>query len=95
MESSCILIAQLVFHLLPSPHFFLLVYILAFFSQVALVHEENGVGTGDLLCMFEGWIFGDGHMLLFHLLPLVVQQQPDTCLLQFTTSLFTLKLLYE
>ncbi|KAF8801597.1 hypothetical protein BYT27DRAFT_7261933 [Phlegmacium glaucopus] len=41
-ESTRILVAQLVLHLLPSPHFSLLVYILAFFSQVAMVHEENG-----------------------------------------------------
>ena len=60
MESSRILIAQLVLHLLPSPHFSLLVYILAFFSQVAMVHEENGVGMGDLSRMFGGRIFGGG-----------------------------------
>src|ERR1700678_1654078 len=27
-------------------------------SQVALVHEENGVGVKDLACMFGGRIFG-------------------------------------
>ena len=59
-ESTRILIAQLVLHLLPSPHFSLLVYILAFFSQVAMVHEENGVGTEDLARMFGGRIFGGG-----------------------------------
>jgi len=41
-------------HLLPSPNFSLLVYPLAFFSQVALVREENGVGG------FGGRIFGGG-----------------------------------
>ena len=59
-ESTRILVAQLVLHLLPSPHFSLLVYILAFFSQVALVHEENGVGMEDLARMFGGRIFGGG-----------------------------------
>jgi hypothetical protein len=59
-ESTRILIAQLVLHLLPSPHFSLLVYILAFFSQVAMVHEENGVGMEDLARMFGGRIFGGG-----------------------------------
>ena len=56
-ESTPILIAQLVPHLLPSPHFSLLVYMLAFFSQVALVREENGVGMEDLSRMFGGRIF--------------------------------------
>ena len=60
MESTRILIAQLVLHLLPSPHFSLLVYILAFFSQVAMVHEENGVGMEDLARMFGKRIFGGG-----------------------------------
>ena len=60
MESTRILIAQLVLHLLPSPHFSLLVYILAFFSQVAMVHEENGVGIEDLARMFGKRIFGGG-----------------------------------
>ena len=59
-ESTHILVAQLVLHLLPSPHFSLLVYVLAFFSQVALVHEENGVGIEDLARMFGGQIFGGG-----------------------------------
>jgi len=59
-ESTRILVAQLVLHLLPSPHFSLLVYILAFFSQVAMVHEENGVGVEDLARMFGGRIFGGG-----------------------------------
>ena len=59
-ETTRILIAQLVLHLLPSPHFSLLVYILAFFSQVAMVHEENGVGMEDLARMFGGRIFGGG-----------------------------------
>ena len=60
MESTPILIAQLVLHLLPSPHSSLLVYMLAFFSQVLLVHEENGVGMEDLARMFGGRIFGGG-----------------------------------
>ena len=59
-ETTRILIAQLVLHLLPSPHFSLLVYILAFFSQVAMVHEENGVGMEDLARMFGARIFGGG-----------------------------------
>ena len=61
-ESTRIQIAQLVLHLLPSPHFSLLVYILAFFSQVAMVHEENGVGVEDLARMFGGRIFGGGQL---------------------------------
>ena len=59
-ESTRISVAQLVLHLLPSPHFSLLVYLLAFFSQVAMVHEENGVGMEDLARMFGGRIFGGG-----------------------------------
>ena len=59
-ESMRISVAQLVLHLLPSPHFSLLVYILAFFSQVAMVHEENGVGIEDLARMFGSRIFGGG-----------------------------------
>ena len=47
-------ITQLLLHLLPSPSFSLLVYLPAFFSQVALVREENGVGV------FGGRIFGGG-----------------------------------
>ncbi|KAF8161657.1 hypothetical protein B0H34DRAFT_701973 [Crassisporium funariophilum] len=53
-----IVVAQLLLHLLPSPNFSLLVYLLAFFSQVAMVHEENGVGVEDLGRMFGGRIFG-------------------------------------
>jgi hypothetical protein len=61
METTCILIAQLVLVLhLPSPHLSLLVYNLAFFSQVAMVHEENRIGMEDLACMFGGWISGGG-----------------------------------
>ncbi|PPQ71663.1 hypothetical protein CVT26_010582 [Gymnopilus dilepis] len=59
-ESSHILIAQLLLHLLPSPNFSLLVYLLAFFSQVALVKEENGVGVQDLGRMFGARLFGSG-----------------------------------
>ncbi|KAF8873608.1 hypothetical protein CPB84DRAFT_1798280 [Gymnopilus junonius] len=59
-ESAHILIVQLVLHLLPSPNFSLLVYLLAFFSQVALVREENGVGVQDLGRMFGARLFGSG-----------------------------------
>ena len=59
-EATYILIAQLFLHLLPSPHFFLFVYLLSFFSQVALVREENGVGVEDLSKMFGSQIFGHG-----------------------------------
>ncbi|KDR82056.1 hypothetical protein GALMADRAFT_240517 [Galerina marginata CBS 339.88] len=58
-ESTHILIAQLLLHLLPSAHFSLFVYLLAFFSQVVLVREENGVGVEDLGKMFGSKIFGD------------------------------------
>ncbi|KAF9473507.1 hypothetical protein BDN70DRAFT_885760 [Pholiota conissans] len=57
-ESTRIIAAQLVLHLMPSANFSLLVYLLAFFSQAALVQEENGVGVGDLARMFGGKIFG-------------------------------------
>jgi len=59
-ETTRILIAQLVLHFLPPPHFSLLVYILTFFSQVAMVHEKNGLGMEALAHMFGGWIFGGG-----------------------------------
>lgn len=59
-EATSILAAQLLLHLLPSPHFSLLVYLLAFFSQVALVREENGVGVEDLSRMFGTRMFGHG-----------------------------------
>ncbi|PPQ81723.1 hypothetical protein CVT25_013447, partial [Psilocybe cyanescens] len=59
-ESTHILVAQLLLHLLPSPNFSLIIYLLAFFSQVALVREENGVGVEDLSRMFGGRIFGGG-----------------------------------
>ncbi len=59
-EATYILVAQLLLHLLPSAHFSLLVYLLAFFSQVALVREENGVGVEDLSRMFGARIFGHG-----------------------------------
>jgi hypothetical protein len=60
-EANYILIAQLLLHLLPSPDFFLLVYLLSFFSQVALVREENGVGIADLSKMFGARVFGHGN----------------------------------
>uniref|UniRef100_A0A8H8CQH4 Rho-GAP domain-containing protein n=1 Tax=Psilocybe cubensis TaxID=181762 RepID=A0A8H8CQH4_PSICU len=59
-ESTHILVAQLLLQLLPSPNFSLIIYLLAFFSQVALVKEENGVGVEDLSRMFGGRIFGGG-----------------------------------
>ncbi|KAF4615830.1 hypothetical protein D9613_012439 [Agrocybe pediades] len=52
-----ITLAQLLLHLLPSPNFSLILYLLAFFSQVALV-RENGVGVEDPARMFGGRIFG-------------------------------------
>lgn len=64
-ESTHILVAQLLLHLLPSPNFSLLVYLLAFFSQAALVREENGVGVADLSRMFGGRIFGGGSVTEF------------------------------
>jgi hypothetical protein len=57
-EANHLHIAHLLLHLLPSPNFSLLIYLLAFFSQVALVREENGVGVDDLSRMFGGRIFG-------------------------------------
>lgn len=57
-ESTHILVTQLILQLLPSPNFSLLVYLLAFFSQAALVREENGVGVSDLSRMFGGRLFG-------------------------------------
>lgn len=60
-ETTYILAAQHLLHLLPSPNFSLLIYLLAFFSQVALVREENGVGVEDLSRMFGARIFGHGH----------------------------------
>jgi len=59
-ESSRIKTAQLLLHLLPSPNFSLLVYLLSFFSQVVLVREENGLGVEDVSRMFGGRIFGGG-----------------------------------
>ena len=44
-ETNHLHIAKLLLHLLLSPNFS---YLLAFFSQVALVREENGVGVDDL-----------------------------------------------
>ena len=61
-EINHLYIAQLLLHLLPSPNFSLPVYLLAFFSQVVLVREENGVGISmdDLARMFGGRIFDGG-----------------------------------
>ncbi|KAJ3531435.1 hypothetical protein NMY22_g8154 [Coprinellus aureogranulatus] len=47
-EQAKIHTAQLLLHLLPSPAFDALVYILAFFSQVVLVQNVNGVGVEDI-----------------------------------------------
>jgi len=53
---------QLLLHPLPLPILSLLVYLLAFFSQVALVREEDGVGgVDDLSRMFGGRILGGGN----------------------------------
>ncbi|EDR07636.1 uncharacterized protein LACBIDRAFT_327503 [Laccaria bicolor S238N-H82] len=59
-DSTRIKTAQLLLHLLPSPNFSLLVYLLSFFSQVVLVREENGLGVEDVGRMFGGRIFGGG-----------------------------------
>ena len=59
-ESTSILAAQLILHLLPPPHFALLVYLLAFFAQVTLVREENGMGVEDVGKMFGIKLFGHG-----------------------------------
>ena len=56
-ETNHLHIALLLLHLLPSPNFSLLSYFLTFFSQVALVREENGVGIDDPSRMFGGRIF--------------------------------------
>lgn len=63
-ETTYILVAQRLLHLLPSPNFSLLIYLLAFFSQVALVREENGVGVEDLSRMFGARIFGYGQHVM-------------------------------
>ena len=60
-EANCILFAQLLLHLLPSPPFFLFVYLLSFFSQVALIRDENGIGIDDLSKMFGSRVFGQGY----------------------------------
>ncbi|KAF5355039.1 hypothetical protein D9756_005791 [Leucocoprinus leucothites] len=50
--------AQIILHLLPTPNFSLIVYLLSFFSQVVMVHEENGLAIDDVASMFGAIIFG-------------------------------------
>ena len=57
-EREKVLVAQLLLHLLPAPNCDLLVYLMAFFSQVALVEKENGLGVKDLGAMFGESLFG-------------------------------------
>ncbi|RXW25698.1 hypothetical protein EST38_g128 [Candolleomyces aberdarensis] len=57
-EDDRIRTAQLVLHLLPSPNFDLLVYLLAFFSQVVLAEKDNGLGIMDVARMFGEYLFG-------------------------------------
>ncbi|KAJ3542885.1 hypothetical protein NMY22_g3338 [Coprinellus aureogranulatus] len=57
-EETKIHTAQLLLHLLPSPAFDALVYILAFFSQVVLVQRVNGVGIEDVGALFGRGVFG-------------------------------------
>jgi hypothetical protein len=53
-----IYIAQIMLHLLPTPNFSFLVYLLSFFSQVVMVHEENGLAIDDVASMFGAIVFG-------------------------------------
>jgi hypothetical protein len=50
--------AQILFHLLPTPNFSLLIYLLSFFSQVVMVSEENGLAVEDVGSMFGSIFFG-------------------------------------
>ena len=63
-ETNYLYIKQPLLHLLPSPNFFLLVYLLGFFSQAALVREENGLSVDDLPHMFSGRVLGGGFFFL-------------------------------
>ncbi|KAF9445942.1 hypothetical protein P691DRAFT_762044 [Macrolepiota fuliginosa MF-IS2] len=53
-----IYMAQILLHLLPTPNFSLLVYLLSFFSQVIMVGEENGLVIDDVGSMFGVIVFG-------------------------------------
>lgn len=59
-EMRCIHTAQILIHLLPTPNFSLLIYLLSFFSQVVMVSEENGLAIQDVGSMFGSIMFG-GH----------------------------------
>lgn len=50
--------AQIILHLLPMPNFSLIVYLISFFSQVVMVHEENGLAIDDVASMFGVIVFG-------------------------------------
>lgn len=50
--------AQMLLHLLPTPNFSLLVYLLSFFSQVVMVPEVNGLTIEDVGSMFGTIVFG-------------------------------------
>lgn len=54
----CIHTAQILLHLLPTPNFSLLIYLLSFFSQVVMVSEENGLAVEDVGSMFGTIFFG-------------------------------------
>lgn len=49
---------QIILHLLPTPNFSLVVYLISFFSQVIMVHEENGLAIDDVASMFGVIVFG-------------------------------------
>ncbi|TFK67467.1 hypothetical protein BDN72DRAFT_842981 [Pluteus cervinus] len=51
-------IAQHLLHLLPTPNFSLLVYLLMFFSQVVMMRDENGMSVSDVGDMFGLHICG-------------------------------------
>ncbi|PFH46043.1 hypothetical protein AMATHDRAFT_43827 [Amanita thiersii Skay4041] len=57
-EAAQIAIVQYLLHLLPYPHFSLLVYLLAFFSQVLMMGEENGMYSQELSRLFGTYLFG-------------------------------------
>lgn len=57
-ELARIYIAQIMLHLLPTPNFSLIVYLLSFFDHVVMVHEENGLAIDDVASMFGAIIFG-------------------------------------
>ncbi|KAF8635324.1 hypothetical protein AX17_003944 [Amanita inopinata Kibby_2008] len=57
-EATRIAIVQHLLHLLPFPSFSLLVYLLAFFSQVVMMCDVNGIGVQDLGRLFGKCVFG-------------------------------------